>query len=253
MGDDFLMLDGEVTRDTTHDVTCQASHSSPAPPIPDYLERTYYWAYLNPRNVRLLDRPLVVSTILWGNFGRLLRALLSELKPGQTVLQPACVYGNFSASLAGFLGPQGCLDVFDVAPIQVERCRRKLAGFPQATVRLSDAVDLGGRSYDAVCCFFLLHELPDGTKRQVVDALLTSVAPGGKAVFVDYHRPHPAHPLKPLTGLIFDLLEPFAKGLWKHEIRSCARDAQGFTWSKQTYFGGLFQKVVARRAPQASG
>lgn len=249
MGDDFLLLDGDMTRD----VTCQVGHSTPVPSIPDYLEKTYAWAYLNPRNVRLLDRPLVVSTILWGNFGRLLRALLSELKPGQTVLQPACVYGNFSVSVADFLGPRGRLDVFDVAPIQVERCRHKLAGFPQATVRLSDAVDLGGRSYDAVCCFFLLHELPDPVKRLVVDALLSSVAPGGKAVFVDYHRPHPAHPLKPLTGLIFDLLEPFAKGLWEQEIGSCAKDGEDFAWSKQTYFGGLFQKVVARRPPARIG
>jgi len=28
--------------------------------IPDYLEETYYWAYLNPHNVRFLDRKLVV-------------------------------------------------------------------------------------------------------------------------------------------------------------------------------------------------
>ena len=249
MGDDFLVLDGELT----HGVTQQVSRSTPVPPIPDYLEKTYAWAYLNPRNVRLLDRPLVVSTILWGNFGRLLRALLSELKPGQSVMQPACVYGNFSVSVADFLGPQGRLDVFDVAPIQVDRCRHKLARFPQATVRLSNAVDLAGGSYDAVCCFFLLHELPDRTKRLAVDALLSSVAPGGKAVFVDYHRPHPAHPLKPLTGLIFDLLEPFAKGLWEHEIESCAGGGEDFAWSKQTYFGGLFQKVVARRPPRAAG
>jgi SAM-dependent methyltransferase len=244
MGDHFLGIDGDVAPKT--------SRSTPTPAIPDYLEKTYAWAYLNPRNVRLLDRPVVVSTILWGNFGRLLRALLQELEPGQTVLQPACVYGNFSVNVAAFLGPQGRLDVFDVAPIQVERCRHKLAGFPQATVRLSDAVDLGGRSYDAVCCFFLLHELPDRVKRLVVDALLTSVAPGGKAVFVDYHLPHPAHPLKPLTGLIFDLLEPFAKGLWRQEIESCATQGERFTWTKQTYFGGLFQKVVATRRPHAA-
>jgi SAM-dependent methyltransferase len=245
MGDDFLLLDGDVEPST--------SPSTRVPRIPDYLEKTYAWAYLNPRNVRLLDRPLVVSTILWGNFGRLLRALLTELKPGQTVLQPACVYGNFSPSLAAFLGPQGRLDVFDVAPIQVERCRHKLARFPQATVRLRDAVDPVGGSYDAVCCFFLLHELPDRYKRLVVDALLSSVAPGGKAVFVDYHKPHPAHPLKALTGLIFDLLEPFAKGLWEHEIKSCASGGDTFSWSKKTYFGGLFQKVVATRLTRAPG
>ena len=33
--------------------------------IPRYLSDTYTWAYLNPRNVKLLDREVVVQTILW--------------------------------------------------------------------------------------------------------------------------------------------------------------------------------------------
>ena len=37
-----------------------------APEIPSYLRDVYYWAYLNPRNVKLLDREIVVSVILRG-------------------------------------------------------------------------------------------------------------------------------------------------------------------------------------------
>ena len=219
-----------------------------APPAgPAYLRETYYWAYLNPRNVRLLDRELVVSIILWGNHRRLRQAAFAELRPGQWVLQPACVYGDFSPALARHLGPRGRLDVIDVAPIQVTRCRRKLREFPQAQVRHADAARPGGELYDAVCCYFLLHELPDDYKRAVVGALLKSVVPGGKVVFLDYHRPHGAHFLKPVTSLVFDLLEPFAKGLWNHEIASYASAGRGFSWSKQTYFGDLYQKTIARR------
>ena len=43
--------------------------------IPTYLEEVYTWAYINPRNVRFLDHRWVVNTILWGNNGRLQRAL----------------------------------------------------------------------------------------------------------------------------------------------------------------------------------
>ncbi len=82
-----------------------------APAIPDYLMDTYYWAYLNPRNVRLLDRELVVSVILWGQHRRLRREAFRELRPGQTVLQPACVYGDFAPALARHLGPRGHLEV----------------------------------------------------------------------------------------------------------------------------------------------
>ncbi len=81
----------------------------------------------------------------------------------------------------------------------------------------------------------------------VVDALLQAVPPGGKVVFVDYHGPHWAHPLKWIMSFVNDTLEPFAKALWVNEIASYASRAEAFSWSKQTYFWGLYQKVVAVR------
>lgn len=217
------------------------------PRVPDYLEETYHWAYLNPRNVALLDRQQVVSAILWGNDRRLRRAAFAQIEPGRKVLQAACVYGNFSRALARHIGPRGSLDVIDVVPLQVANCRRKLKGLPQATVRLADATAPGGGPYDAVSCFFLLHELPDDYKHTVIDALLGSLAPGGKAVFVDYHRPHWAHPLKGVMSIVFDLLEPFAKGLWNKSIADYASRGGDFAWRTQTFFGGLYQMTVARR------
>jgi hypothetical protein len=77
--------------------------------------------------------------------------------------------------------------------------------------------------------------------------LLDSVRPGGKVVFVDYHKPHWVHPLRLVSGVIFDTLEPYAKGLWRHEIVEFAGNGERFDWRKETYFGGLYQKVVATR------
>ncbi len=226
-----------------------SGHEAVAPALPDYLQNTYSWAYLNPFSRALLDQSFIVSTILWGNAKRLVRSVLSEIEPGQKVLQTACVYGDFSAQVAEHLGPDARFEVIDVAPIQVLHCRRKLRHFPQATVRLADAADPGGGPYDVVCCFFLLHEVPDTYKNRIVDALLDRVEPGGKVVFVDYHRPHSAHPLKGLMKLVFALLEPYAKEIWEREIQSYATDADAFTWTKATYFGDLYQRVVALRKP----
>lgn len=215
--------------------------------VPAYLRDVYYWAYLDPRNVRLLDREIVVSVILWGNHRKLQRLAFEEIAPGQRVLQPAAVYGDFSPNLARHIGPAGRLDVIDVARIQTAACRRKLHGFPQARVCRADAAKITRGRYDAVCCYFLLHELPLDYKRKVIASLMRRVVVGGKAVFVDYHRPHWAHPLKPITSFVFDTLEPFAKDLWHHEIRELATEADRFAWRKKTIFGGLFQKVVAER------
>ena len=44
-----------------------------------------------------------------------------------------------------------------------------------------------------------------------------------------------------------DTLEPFAKGLWRNEVRDFASAGDRFGWRRETIFGDLFQKVVATR------
>jgi SAM-dependent methyltransferase len=178
-----------------------------------------------------------------------MQAAADEFTPGQKVLQSACVYGDFSPLLARRVGPAGQLTVIDVAPIQTENCQRKLTRYPHAKVRIADAAAPLKDDVDAVCCFFLLHEVPEDYKERIVNNLLGLVKPGGKVVFVDYHRPHPFHPLKGIMALVFRWLEPYAPILWKREIKSYASRAEEFDWDKCTYFGGLYQKIVAVRRP----
>ena len=228
-------------------VEARAVDSDIAAALPDYLVDTYSWAYLRPRSLQLLDRHLVVNSILWGNYNSLVRDACNEFAPGDHVLQAASVYGNLSSRLADRLGDEGFLDVIDVAPLQVAHCRRKLAGRENVQVRLADAASPGKDGFDGVACFFLLHEVPDPKKHQVVNALLEAVRPGGKVVFVDYHRPVPWHPLRPVMAAVFRWLEPFADGLVSRPITAFAAHSQDFQWRKETRFGGLYQKMVAKR------
>ena len=214
--------------------------------IPAYLREVYAWAYLSPAFARVLDRQPVVEAILWGNASRLIARVLSEIQWGWRVLQPAAVYGTFSRQLAATVGPNGSLTVSDITPLQVELTNNKLADLPQARADLCDAAEPGRGPYDAVTCFFLLHEVPEDMKTRIVQALLGVIRPGGKVVFVDYHRPHPAHPLRPLMELVFACLEPFAHTLWTRSIADYAGSlATRFDWRKETLFGGLYQIVVA--------
>jgi SAM-dependent methyltransferase len=217
------------------------------PQLPDYLVDTYTWAYLRPGSLRLLDRHLVVNGILWGNYRRLVRAACSEFAKGDRVLQAASVYGDLSSRLATQLGEHGFLDVVDVAPLQVEHCRRKLAGRLNVRVRVADAADPGETGYDGACCFFLLHEVPDANKRLIVDALIASVRIGGKIVIVDYHRPARWHPLRPIMAAIFRWLEPYAAGLLSCQVHELASQPQSCDSRKETRFGGLYQKVILER------
>jgi len=217
------------------------------PVIPDYMQKIYYWAYLNPRNVRLLNRESVVRLILWQQHAKLRKAAFAEIEAGQKVLQSTCVYGKYLPLLASHIGPAGHLDLVDIAEVQLLNARRNLQGHSNVTLHHADVMSLGDELYDSVVCYFLLHEIPDHHKRAATDVLLNKVRPGGKFICIEYHKPHWAHPLKPITSIVFDTLEPFAKGMWRHEIRDFAAHGERFSWRKQTYFGGLFQKVVATR------
>ncbi len=212
----------------------------------------YTWAYLTPWLAELLDRQVVVQTILWGNAQRLIEDVLAEVKPGDRIYQPAAVYGSLSRQLADRIGPRGRLEVRDIAPLQVGRTRIKLAGVAHANVARADAAaaEPDPEQFDAVTCFFLLHEVPDDVKLQVVPAMLERVRPGGQAIFVDYHEPGRWHPLKLLMRFIFWWLEPYAKAMWSREIEQLAgSNAGAFRWRKRTRFNGMYQIVIAERMP----
>jgi len=239
---------GLVCRGTGLDLEAGVDHADPhVQGVPGYLRDVYRWAYLEPLALTVIDHQAMVSAILWGNYHRLARGVLQELHPGEHVLQLASVYGPFSLQLLEALGPEGKLDVVEVAPVQIARCRTLLANHPGARVIPGDAATPPDGSYDTIISFFLLHEVPEDYKARIVDAALERVAPGGRVVFIDYHRPGRLHPLRPIMAAVFALLEPFARVLWTREIASYAGHPDGFRWRKQTFFGGLYQKVVAER------
>ncbi|MBV8046073.1 MAG: rhodoquinone biosynthesis methyltransferase RquA [Paludibacterium sp.] len=220
--------------------------------VPDYMTEVYDWAYVNPRHAALLDRNVVVRVLLFGNDQRLMRAYLDRVRPGMRVWQVAHVYGDLVTRVARRVGVAGVFDLTDVTPVQIAHASRKLSGLPQARVVQTDAATFEGeRDYDLVTSFFLLHEVPDAKKREVVDNMLRHVPPMGRALFVDYHRPAPWQPIGWLLRWVNRYLEPFAYALWRHDIRHYASDAAAFDWHKRTVFGGVYQIVEA--TPKALG
>ncbi|MDD2923773.1 rhodoquinone biosynthesis methyltransferase RquA [Rhodoferax sp.] len=217
--------------------------------VPDYLEKTYWWAYTHPNAVRVFERQWLVNLILWGNFSRLRDLALDELGDavnGQ-LLQVACVYGNFTEYLLRRLGPQGHLNVIDVAPVQISNLHDKLGDKRQVSITQQDATHLqfDDASHDAVMVFFLLHEMPADVRRKTIAEALRVTKPGGKVVFVDYHRPVASSPFRYIMVPILTTLEPFAMDLWNGNIADWLPEGCSYTdISKQTYFGGLYQKVV---------
>jgi ubiquinone/menaquinone biosynthesis C-methylase UbiE len=218
--------------------------------VPDYMTEVYDWAYVNPRNAGWLDNDWVVRILLFFNDQRLMRAYLNEVSAGMRVWQVAHVYGDLVRRVAKKVGPKGAFLVTDVTPVQVEHARAKLAGMDWARVVRADAGDHSpeGESFDVICSFFLLHEVPEEKKAAVVDNMLRHLVPGKKLVFVDYSNPKPWQPIRYILKFVNHFLEPFAEALWKKEIRDYARDPERFVWRRETFFAGVYQCVVVEHA-----
>lgn len=217
--------------------------------LPKYMTEVYEWAYVDPKRVRFLDHNLIFRIILFFNDQKLVSAYLNEVKEGMHVWQVAHVYGDLIKQVADKVGPQGAFHLTDVTPIQIAQAERKLADKPWCKVIHCDAASFAGEQgvdYDIICSFFLLHEVPDDKKRQIIDHMLEKLPKGGKAIFVDYSNPVKGHPVRYILKVVNYLLEPFSNALWKNEISHFASKADQFVWEKKTFFGGVYQCVIAR-------
>jgi ubiquinone/menaquinone biosynthesis C-methylase UbiE len=229
------------------------------PPIPDYLQNYYWWAYISPTMIRTLDHQFLVDIVLWGNFSKLrdvaVDALQSEdrLISGKT-LQMSCVYANLTEAVVDRLGPEASLDVIDVVPAQLENLCRKLQHCTSSKLdqvalscyNANDLSDFQDESFDQVLLFFLLHETPDDVRQQVLAEACRVLKPnGGKLVLIDYHKPSSIL-WQGIMSTMYRIYEPFAKDLWMRDLSSWMPESIK-SIQKGTYFGGLYQRVVATK------
>ena len=156
---------------------------------------------------------------------------------------------NIFAEYENYLEVNGLDDqnsILNYLPNVIENCKEKhleqRINFIEANAKNSFK-----ETYDTIICYMLLHELPPLTRNKVLENIIKSLKPDGKAIFIDYNLPSHYNPLKYFIRAFNRLYQPFAEALWKNNIKDLTPNAETCSWSKQTYFGGIYQKVVATK------
>ena len=221
---------------------------------PEYLAHYYWWAYLAPFGVWFFSHHLVINSILFGQYRRILNALLQHLHtaPCGRMLQLTCAYGKLTPALAGLTDE---LHLTDVASIQLKIAGNGLAHQHRSALMArmnAESLAYATSSFDTVVIFFLLHELPPAARQRALGEALRVLKPGGRLLIAEYgidRNRHPLHRITPLRRII-ERLEPFLHD-FQHDdlpaqLQSCAIK-HGKTLrqtDEQHLFGGYYRVMV---------
>ncbi|MBO4520862.1 MAG: rhodoquinone biosynthesis methyltransferase RquA [Alphaproteobacteria bacterium] len=215
--------------------------------IPEYLKTVYNRRYFRPFYSKLFDNEWIAR---FGSFfmdGRMTKMVTNEIAQGDMVLQLGIASGLFERKIAEKLDSKGEYHIEDISQQKIELIKTRIAPWVNLSVKERDFTRSNDERYDVVIGYFVLHELPDERKRAALKRAVSALKPGGKMVFIDYAQPKRFHPLKYQIKMFNRLFEPFAESLWYNEIKDFAPKTDNLVWNKKTFFGNMYQCVIAQR------
>lgn len=215
-----------------------------------------YPMYSNMWLIKLVDFQPVIAAILLFQYDALVSKIVSEIAQAGTanmrVLVTSCAFGNVIPRVVRASVEAGAsrILVTDLIPNELTNARSKLgADADRVEFVLDNATSLKERdgSVDINVIFFLLHELPHPMKILALREAGRVLAPGGKLLLAEFHRPT-APVLRALSWMYFTVFEPLGLALWSsHDPVRCLEEIGGWSCGRSTYLLGNYQVVVATK------
>lgn len=215
-----------------------------------------YPIYSNMRLIKLVDFQPIISAILLFQYHRLVSRIVAELGQldlqGRRVLITSCAFGNVIPRVvrAAVQGGAERVLVADIIQNELIHASTKLGELSGKVEFIEDnATDMkqGDGVVAANVIFFLLHELPHDLKGKALDEAGRMLAPGGKLLLAEFHRPE-LWVLRTLSWTYFKVFEPLGLALWDtHDPLNYLEGVGGWTCERTTYFCGNFQVITATK------
>lgn len=215
--------------------------------VPEYLRSVYDGRYFHPLFTRLFDDnwTAAISSFFCG--GKLNKTVVNEIIEGNDVLQLGVAAGNLEQEIAQKMNSKGLYHIEDISMQHLDVMKPRVSAWLNVTLKERDFTVPNDLRYDVVIGYFVLHELPDPRKKAVLKRAFNALKPNGKMIFIDYASPKEFHPLKYPVKIFNRLYEPFAESLWHNEIQDFALKTDKLIWDKKTFFGDMYQCVIAQR------
>ena len=215
--------------------------------IPEYLKSVYDRRYFHPLVAKLFDDEWTAALGSFFCGKKLIQNITNEIMEGNSVLQLGVASGNFEFKVAEKMNAKGQYHIEDISAQHLEIMKSRVSAWLNVTLKERDFTIPNELRYDVVIGYFVLHEVPDTRKQEILKRALNALNPRGKMIFIDYAQPKKFHPLKYPVKIFNRLYEPFAESLWYNEIQDFAPKTGKIIWDKKTFFGGMYQCVIAQR------
>jgi ubiquinone/menaquinone biosynthesis C-methylase UbiE len=215
-----------------------------------------YWVYSHMGLIRFSDKKPWVAAVLLFQYDRLVDKVVAAIKQtdlvGKKLLMTSCAFGDVMPRIVGAAVAGGVerICITDLIKNELIHAKGKLATFKdRLELAEADATCMPQQdgTFDINLIFFLLHELPDTSKALALDEAARLVAPGGKLIIAEFHRPR-TRLMRMLGRVYFTIFEPFALAMWDQydPIRFLEKQG-GWACERSMYFFGNFQVVVATK------
>jgi len=215
-----------------------------------------YPIYSNMRLIKMVDFQPIISAILLFQYHRLVSKIVAELGhldlANKKVMITSCAFGNVIPRVvkAAVKGGAERVLIADIIQNELIHAKSKLGALTGKVEFIEDnATEMkqGDGVVAANIIFFLLHELPHHLKGKALDEAGRLLAPGGKLLLAEFHRPE-LWVLRALSWTYFKVFEPLGLALWStHDPLAYLENTGNWTCERTTYFCGNFQVITATK------